>query len=294
MSHTSTFASVLSEWSFEPQIVLGLLLVAVVYAAGLRDLARRGRLWHTVRRRHAVFFALGLLTLVVALLSPLDTLDGRVFSFHMTQHLLLLEAAPPLLLLGKPIPVLLLGLPRPLLRRVTRVYLRTPWLERFTRRLLSPVIAWPLYVGDLLLWHIPALYQATLWEPGLHLLEHLCFLGTGLLFWWVVVQPWPGTTPLHAGLRLGYEVAAMLPMGMLGALFTFADTLWYPYYATHTPPWGMSAVDDQRLGGLIMWLPGSLTYMGIAAVLFFAMLRADERMAGTEADEPADDALAPT
>lgn len=292
MSNTSTLMSVLTAWTFEPQIVLGLVLLSAVYVAGLRDLARRGRLWHTVGRRHAAFFALGILTLALALLSPLDSLDTRVFSFHMTQHLLLLEVVPPLLLLGKPVPVLLLGLPRGALRRVTRYYRQTSWLEWLTRRALSPVVAWPLYVGDLLLWHVPALYQATLWEPGLHLLEHLCFLGTGLLFWWVVFAPWPGTAPLHAGLRLGYEVAAMLPMGMLGALFTFADTLWYPYYATHTPPWGMSPVDDQRLGGLIMWLPGSLTYMGIAAVLFFAMLRADERTAEDEVNEPADGAIA--
>lgn len=281
--------SVLTSWTFEPQIVLGIVLVAVVYAAGLRDLARRGRLWHTVKPYQPALFGLGLLSLVVALLSPLDTLDTQVFSFHMTQHLLLLEVAPALLLLGKPIPLLLVGLPRPFLRRVTRAYRRTGWLEWLVRFLFTPAVAWAFYVGDLFLWHLPALYQATLTSPGLHLLEHVCFLSSGLLFWWIVLEPWPGSRRLHAGLRMAYDIAAMLPMGMLGALFTLADSLWYPYYATHTVSWGLSAIDDQRLGGLIMWLAGSVIYMAVAGVLFFVMLAAEERRQEAEASEPIGD-----
>jgi cytochrome c oxidase assembly factor CtaG len=281
---------VLSAWTFEPQIVLGLVLLAVIYLAGLRDLARRGRLWHTVQPYQTVLFALGIFSLVLALLSPLDTLDGQVFTFHMTQHLLLLEVAPPLLLLGKPIPVLLVGLPRTLLRRATRAYRRTGWLEGLTHFLFTPVVVWAFYVGDLFLWHLPALYQATLTRPGLHLLEHLCFLTSGVVFWWVVLEPWPGTRRLHAGMRMAYDIAAMLPMGMLGALFTLVDTLWYPYYATHTLTRGLSPIDDQRLGGLIMWLAGSLIYMAAAGVLFFVMLAADEREQALEADDPIGDA----
>ncbi len=283
--------SVLTSWTLEPQIVLGLALLVAIYVAGLRDLAARGRLWHTVKRYHVALFALGIVSLVLALLSPLDTFDTEVFSFHMVQHLVLLEVAPPLLLLGKPVPVLLVGLPRPLLRRATRAFRRTTWLGRVWHGLSSPVVTWAIYVGDLFVWHVPAVYQATLWSPGIHLLEHLCFLGSGLLFWWVVLEPWPGSMRLHPGVRLAFDVAAMLPMSMLGALFTLADSLWYPYYATHTPTWGLSALDDQRLGGLIMWLAGSLIYMAVAAALFFAMLNAEERRQAAEGSDPIDDAV---
>jgi putative membrane protein len=112
--------------SFEPSVVLGLVIVAAIYVAGLCELARRGRPWRTVTHRHAVSFMLGLLAVLLALLSPIDTFAGRLFALHMLQHLLLLMVAPPLLLLGNPLPALLVGAPRGLVRRVARVHARTP------------------------------------------------------------------------------------------------------------------------------------------------------------------------
>jgi cytochrome c oxidase assembly factor CtaG len=264
-------------WSFEPSVLLGLVIAAAIYVAGLREIARRGRPWRTVTRRRAVSFLLGLLAVLLALLSPIDTFADRLFALHMLQHLLLLMVAAPLLLLGKPLPVLLVGAPHGRVRRVARVHARTPWLHGLTRRLTSPLVAWPLYVGDIWLWHMPALYQLALQHEGVHLLEHLCFLGTGLLFWWVVIEPLPGPTRVHHGLRLLYAWAAVLPNTALGALFVFAGTPWYRFYAVQPRLFGTSVMDDQRLGGLIMWLPGDMMYVTAAALLFFAMLARDER-----------------
>ncbi len=290
MSTNPSFTSVLTTWRFEPQIVLALVLTGVLYVLGLRELDRRGKLWRLVGRRHVALFALGLLSLALALLSPLDTYDTRLFSVHMLQHLVLLQVAPPLLLLGKPVPVLLVGLPRPLVRGVARAQRRTPWLRWLTHKLISPPVAWTLYAADLLLWHVPALYQATLYNTGVHLLEHVCFVGTGLLFWWVIVEPLPRprSQRLHLGLRLLYTVSAMLPMNLLGALLTLADRLWYPFYGAQPALWGWSAIDDQRLGGLLMWLAGSMIFMGIGSVMFFRMLAQDER--DRERDEAEDGA----
>ncbi len=267
----------LGAWSFEPSVVLGLALTAALYGAGLHELRRRGRLWRRVAPRNIAFFALGLLAVALALLSPLDTLDTRLFAVHMTQHLLLLMIAPPLLLLGKPIPVLLVGTPHGLARRVARTRHRTRWLRGLTRQLVSPLVAWPLYIGDLLLWHLPSFYQATLHDTGIHLCEHVCFLATGLLFWWVIVEPLPGPPRLHHGVRLLYAWAAVLPNTALGALFVFSDTPWYRFYATQPRLWGISVMNDQRAGGLIMWLPGDMMYVGAASLLFFAMMARDEQ-----------------
>jgi cytochrome c oxidase assembly factor CtaG len=96
---------------------------------------------------------------------------------------------------------------------------------------VAPLVTWPLYVGDLLVWHMPTPYAATLQHASVHMLEHLCFLGTGLLFWWVIVEPLPGPPRLHDGVRLLYAGATVLPTTALGALFTFAGTPWYPFYA---------------------------------------------------------------
>lgn len=277
MTSNPSLLTFLSAWTLEPSLLLGLVLTGAIYLAGLRNLARRGRLWRTVTRRQAAFFALGLLTVLVALESPLDTFDSRLFAIHMAQHMLLLMVAPPLLLLGKPIPVLLLGAPRPLVRRVARAHARTAWLHGLTRRLTSPAVAWPLYVGDLVLWHAPALYQATLLHPGIHLLEHLCFFSTGILFWWVIVEPLPGPVRVHHGVRMLYAWSVVLPIIALGALFTFASTPWYPFYAAQPRLWGISVMDDQSMGGLIMWLPGGMMHVAAASLLFFAMLARDER-----------------
>jgi putative membrane protein len=119
MASTPSLPSIMLAWSFEPSVVLGLVIAAATYVAGLYELARRGRPWRTVTHRHAVSFMLGLLAVLLALLSPIDTFAGRLFALHMLQHLLLLMVAPPLLL-GKPLPVLLVGAPRGLVQRIAR------------------------------------------------------------------------------------------------------------------------------------------------------------------------------
>jgi putative membrane protein len=282
MTTNPSLFTFLTAWTLQPSVLLGIALAAVIYGAGLRELERRGRLWSLVQRRHVASFALGLIALLVALQSPLDTYDSRLFTIHMVQHLILLMVAPPLLLLGKPIPVLLMGLPPAVVRRVARAHARTSWLNGLTGRLTSPPVAWTLYVGDVLLWHVPALYQATLFYPGVHLLEHMCFLSTGLVFWWVIIEPMPGPARVHHGVRMAMSWSAVLPMVALGALFTFPGSLWYPWYAAQPRLWGLSAIDDQHIGGLIMWLPGSMMHVIGASILFFAMLARDERAAMDE------------
>jgi len=268
-------ASFLLDWSFPPNVVVGLVLVAALYTRGLRDLAWRGRFGRVVKRRHVAYFTLGLLAVLVALTSPLDTLDERLFTLHMAQHMVLLMVAPPLLLLGKPVQVLLLGMPRGLARAVARTHHRTLWLRGLTRRLTAPLVAWLLYNAGLLLWHLPALYDATLRSDGVHLLEHLYFLGTGLLFWWVIVEPMPGPSRLHPGLRLIYVWAAAIPNALLGMIFATKDTVVYPFYAWRQPLWGIAPIDDQHLAGLVMALPGDLIEFIAGAVLFFALMTPD-------------------
>ncbi len=289
MSDHPSFMSVLTTWSFEPQIVLILALTGVLYAVGLRELGRRGKLWRLVQRRQVLFFALGLLSLTLALLSPLDTYDTRLFSLHMAQHLILQQVAPPLLLLGNPIPVFLAGLPLSLVRPVMRAHRRTPWLHGLTHLLRLPAIAWLAYVGSVLGWHIPVVYDATLVHPGLHLLEHLCFIASGILFWWVVIEPQSGPVRRHPGLRLVFAASTMLPMILLGGVFALPETVLYPTLAGHAPLWGLAPIDDQRLGGIVMWLLGMPIDLVAASVLFFAMMRDTGAGQASHAARPAEE-----
>jgi cytochrome c oxidase assembly factor CtaG len=276
MAMTSTLQPTLTAWTFDPQVGLGIALLAAIYVAGLREIARRERFTRLVGIGPLISFMLGLLALVVGLLSPLDTYDGQSFAIHMAQHLILLVVAPPLLLLGRPIPVLLLGLPHPLARGVARLHHRTPWFRGLIRAITSPLGSWALLTAAIVFWHLPPLYQATLTNRGIHIFEHSMFLVVAVLSWWVIVEPLPGPSRLHPGLRLLYTWAVMMPMGILGILLTITTFTWYPAYAAQPRLWGLSPIDDQHLGGVLMWVPGGLIYILAISILFFRMMSEEE------------------
>jgi cytochrome c oxidase assembly factor CtaG len=189
----------------------------------------------------------------------------------MVQHLLLLMVAPPLLLLGKPIPVLLVGAPYDLVHWVARGHARTPWFRALTRTLTIPWVAWTIFTGVMLIWHVPSLYDAALQNTGIHLFEHLCFLLTGILFWWVIIEPFPGPERLAVGWRLVYVLTAMVPGTVLGLIYIFAPAPLYAFYAALPQLWGASALGDQGNAGIIM-MTGDDFAMGVAAIPLFAAL----------------------
>jgi len=278
VSTNPSIVSVLTQWSFDPTIVLGVALTATIYTIGIRELAHRGRQGKSVARRHVVYFALGLFSIVLAFESPIDPFSDRLLSAHMVQHVLLLLIAPPLLLLGKPIPALVVGAPRPLVRRLAGSHARSPWFRRCTRLLISPFVAWPLFFGVMLTWHLPAFYDAALTSSGVHLLEHICFLITGILFWWVIIQPLPGRPRLAYGWRVLYLFASMVPGTALGLLFIFMGTPIYPFYAALPRLWGISVLDDQALAGNIMMVGGDAILLCALIPVFAGMMERLEEM----------------
>lgn len=260
MTPDPSLQSMLADWTFDPIVVLLLALPCAAYIAGLRRLRGSGRLARIVSPWRMLLFALGLLALALALLSPLDTYDYRLFSIHMLQHLFLLIVAPPLLLLSRPIPVFLFGLPREWVRGIAAAHHRSPLLRRATAIALGPIGSWILYVGCIGLWHVPAAYNLTLQSADIHIFEHLCFFVTAMLSWWVIIQPFPGSRRLHPGIRLLYAWATMMPVGLIGLFLTIANHPWYAIYNAEHPLWGLSALDDQHLGGTMMWAPAGLVY----------------------------------
>ncbi|HVA92011.1 MAG TPA: cytochrome c oxidase assembly protein [Chloroflexota bacterium] len=278
MSTNPSLFSLLTAWSFDPNVVLGVVVTALIYGAGLRELSRRGRLRRSVASRHVVFFSLGLAAVVLALESPIDGLSDRLLYAHMIQHLLLLLIAPPLLLLGKPIPVLVVGAPRPLVRWLARGHARTPWFRGVVRLLTSPWFAWPAYVGNMLAWHLPSAYDAALRNDGVHHLEHLCFLISGILFWWVIIQPYPGRPRLAYGWRVLFILLAMAPDTALGMLFILDANPLYPFYAALPRMWGISVLDDQALAGNLMMIGGDVVMICAAIPLFAGMMERLEQM----------------
>jgi cytochrome c oxidase assembly factor CtaG len=209
-----------------------------------------------------VSFLGGMALVLIALCSPIDRLAEQLFFMHMTQHLLLLDLAPILVLLG---------LTKVLLRPVTRRLVR---VERAVGPLAHPVFAIALYVATMAAWHIPAMYDAALEHPVLHVLEHVTFGIAGGLYWWHLLSP------IRARRRLGgmgpvvYMLATKVLVGLLGILLTFAPDAIYDFYERSPEYWGLSHGTDQAVGGLIMALEQSIV-MGIALVFLFVRALAE-------------------
>ncbi len=250
-------------WSFEPWVLVCLGLSAGLYTLGVARLwghAGRGR---GVRPLQALAFVAGWLTLVVALVSPVDPLGERLFSAHMIQHELLMIVAAPLLVLGRPLAVWAWALPQRCSRVAGRFFhtpaWRVPWLV-----ITGPFIAWVLHALALWLWHAPALFEAALANEGVHTFQHACFLLTSLIFWWSIFS---AATGRQRGLALVSLFTTMVHTGALGALLALSATAWYPIYASTAPAFGLTALQDQQLGGLVMWVPAGLIYIVCGLVL---------------------------
>jgi putative membrane protein len=253
-------------WTLEPGVLIGVALFGGVYL----------RRWLTVRRVsdhpgkdapvwRLCCFAGSLAVVLLALVSPVDSLADDLFFMHMVQHMLLLDLVPILAILG---------LTKVILRPVTRT---VSDMERQAGPLAHPAFALMLYVTVIWAWHIPAAYDLALRHPLVHVLEHMSFVVAGSLYWWHLLSP------IRARMRLGgmglvvYMATTKLFVGVLGMGLAFAPVALYSYYVHHARVWGIPAQEDQALAGIIMAVEQSIV-MGVAlAILFVRMLTESER-----------------
>lgn len=250
-------------------------LLAVAVAVYLRGAARLGASPAPATRAHPARTWLMLLAagiMAVALISPLDALSSVLFSAHMAQHLLLTAVAPLLVVLSRPVLPLMLGLPVPVRRGVTRALFP---LRRPAGGPLGAGLVLAAYAGVLWLWHIPAIYEAALAGPAIHAVEHATLFGSALLMWSIALAP------ARPGLGLAALVFTALQGVALGALLTFSPRILYPSY--RTAAWGLSALEHQQLGGLLMWMPTGVLY---AACCLWLLARRVGPFAGGAAPQP--------
>lgn len=246
--------------------LLALLLgSAVLYAHGIRRLWRSAGHGRGIPSTAVVAFALGWLTLALALVSPLDALGGRLFSAHMVQLDLLMVVAAPLLVIGRPLAAWAWAFEPPVRQALGRTA-RTQAVQLPWKALSDPVIAWGLQAVALWSWHVPSLFTAALENDGLHVLQHVSFLATALFFWRAAL----GHDP-RRGQGTGQAIAllftTMLHTAALGALLGLAPTPWYEPYIATTNALGIDPLDDQQLAGLVMWVPAGLADVVVALVL---------------------------
>jgi putative membrane protein len=258
------------EWNLEPWLLVFLGAAGVGYAVGLRRLWSHAGGARGVAPLQAWAFAAGWLSLVVALVSPLDPLGSRLFSAHMVQHELLMVVSAPLLVIGRPLATWTWALSPAHRKVVGRLFQKRGWVGLWST-LTDPLVAWALHALALWAWHIPAAFDAALEHEWLHITQHFTFLGTALFFWWAVLghdqrgRYGPGHSTL-------YLFTTMMHTGALGALLSLAPTPWYAGYIPHTAALGFDPVEDQQLGGLVMWVPAGLAYVIAALAVLGRML----------------------
>jgi putative membrane protein len=266
MANMSPDVSPTIQWTLEPAVLVGVVAIGVLYVLGWRH-ARMGDPPHKPGYGRMALFTGGLLVILAALVSPIDSISDDLMVVHMVQHVLLLDFAPILLILG---------LNKVLLRPVTR---RLHTLERRAGFIAHPAFAVFAYVGVMWVWHIPALYDAALRNTTVHAFEHLCFFSAGMLYWWHLLSPIPSRHPFTGMGPVVYMSTTKLLLGALGIALAFAPASFYPFYQHHPDYWGITPSQDQSMAGLAMALEQSVV-MGIALAYFFVrMLTESERAA---------------
>jgi cytochrome c oxidase assembly factor CtaG len=250
---------VLAGWSIPIWLTISVLVTGAIYLRGWLAI-RSTRPSQFSKIRLASFLA-GLAVLWLAIGSPMDGFADVLLSAHMVEHLLLMSVVPPLLLYGLPVVPLLRGLPSGWRRRVLGPLFRALLLRRFGRWLVSPIVAWLAMNLALLGWHVPAAYDFALQHENWHVVEHLCFLASSTLFWWCVLRPWPAGKQHQGWGILLYLVSADGVNTLLSAFLVFCGRPVYAYYLENPNPFHVSAVDDQMLGAVIMWVFGSIIFL---------------------------------
>ncbi len=243
-------------WDLHPSVIIGVVLLGGLYVL-LGGFA--------APRRRVAAFAASLFVLLASLNGPLhDLSDQYLFSAHMVQHLILTLLFPPLFLYG---------VPATLARRV----IRPGWARALGVRLVRPMCAATVFTVPIVLWHLPPFYEAAMRHHALHIVQHLVFLATSVVMWWPVLSPLPELPRASYPGQLLYLFLLGIPMSVVGAMITLADTPLYPFYVAAPRVWGLSPLEDQQIGGLIMWVPGGLVFWLAMTVVWFRWSVREER-----------------
>ncbi|MYD92046.1 MAG: cytochrome c oxidase assembly protein [Caldilineaceae bacterium SB0662_bin_9] len=275
----------LATWEWRPSVLAVTFLAAAIYAVGWVGLRRQGRIRLAAWWRLAAYL-LGLALLLAALLSFIDVYGALLLFMHMVQHVLLLMLVPVLLLWANPFPILLYGLPDVARRAVVRFLRPEARFRRETRRLTHPGALYALYIGAIVLWHDTSLYNLAQGNGLIHDLEHITFFVAGMLFWWPVM----GAAPrIHHPTSLAGRMAVLLlcvpPHVVVGALLSFVENPVYEHYLTVPRLWGMDVMQDQRLAGIIMWIPTGMMYIAGVVILLARHLNQAARRIGSGLDQ---------
>ncbi|MFN2593323.1 MAG: cytochrome c oxidase assembly protein [Actinomycetota bacterium] len=269
-------------WSFDPPVLVALIVISALYAWGVARIWHRAGVGRGVSVNRVGCFAGGIVATFIALVSPIDRLGETLFSAHMVQHLILMLVAAPLFAASSPLLPTLLAL-GPRVQTFARRIERSRIGSFIARSVKAPAVVFVLSTLALWGWHMPGPYRAALENPWIHALEHASFVGTSMLFWWLILTP-AGRKLIDRGAAIFFVFVSGMPAAALGALLTFATVKLYPIHEAGVRLWHTTLLHDQQMAGLIMWIPAGVLYIGTAAALFLRWMAA-EASGGSEDDK---------
>jgi len=255
----------LTDWQFDPALMMNLALVTWLYTRGIARLRQSSQKRVSFGKENVFCFAGGLAVLLACLVSPLDPLSSQLASAHMVQHMTIMTIAAPLIARGSPGLLLGLGLP-PVGLSILRKFRRLI-RSLFGRPDKNLVVCWMVYAAVMWTWHYPLFYESALQFPLNHDLQHLSFFLVAMLFWQPIVDPFFRPRK-NKGAEIFYLFTTTLHATILGVFMTIAPVAWYLHYEGLSELWNLSVLEDQQLAGLIMWMPACAAYAFCAIWLF--------------------------
>lgn len=258
-------------WTLDASIMVPLLTALLLYSSGVLRLWRRAGIGNGAQEQQAAAFLFGWLFLAGALISPLHALSRNVFSAHMIEHEIVMAVAAPLLVWARPLGVFMWSIPQGL-RRWIGGSMRRPVIACLWSAASAPLSATIMHGVAIWAWHLPPAFDAAVSTEWLHWLQHGSFLITALLFWWAILHP----RGRSYGASIGYLFVTALHTGLLGVLLTLAPRVLYNQVLP--PDWPLSALEDQQLAGLAMWIPAGLIYLGVGLALTAQFIAASGRL----------------
>ena len=254
-----------TRWTIHPSTVIGGALFLFLYFMSIGPWRMKYNWGKVPPVWQPICFVAGTAILLLVLNGPLHDLgDNYLFSAHMVQHLVLTLIMPPLLLAGTPDWLL-------------RALIRNTVGFGVARALTHPLIAFGLYNIVLVAWHFPIFYNWALEDHNVHIVQHLMFMITATILWWPVADPLPELRRMHGPVRMLYLFIASIPMAVLSALITLSDTVLYGWYTNAPRVFELNPLDDQQLGGVIMWVPGALVFWVAISIIFYNWARRENR-----------------
>lgn len=271
--HTQSWLDALLSWSFDPTFLIP-LVVALLYLRGLYGYRREGGTRFPWWR--AALPVLGVTIAAVGLLGPIRPLAKLSFTWHMVQHMLLMQVTVPLVMIGNPFIPVVRGLPGGMRRHGFIPAARWRIVRRALGYATRPLVGFAGFQGAIVLWHLPILYNAALRSDGVHYVQHVMFVLGAIFFWWNVITPYPFPSAMGPLLRIAYLFGASLVNSAVSAPITFADKPLYLY--GELPGFeGMTMAQDQVLGGALMWVMGGMLYLGVILAVFIVYAIEEER-----------------